>query len=302
MPTNQYVNSFNSGLVGEQSLFEDLIIESIKMYGFDVCYLPRGIVEVDKILNEEILAQFAELHVIEMYLTQMDGFEGEDFLSKFGLQVADQCTLVVSVKRWNELVKDNLNDLEQTRPHEGDLIYLPFSKTLFEIRFVEDESPFYKLNQLPTYEMRCELFTYEGQDFATGNDDIDDIEGIYGTTLAAAITLTSGTFEVGEKITLTDPQGVVVTGELVKVDESGPDALYSFTNITYPAGEYVGLTAGSSLSGDGSGATGIVNEIIGIDDDRYPQIDVDPFDSNDDFEQKQNEILDFDEDNPFGEL
>jgi len=302
MPTNQYVNSFNNGITSEQSLYEDLIIESIKMYGFDVNYLPRDVVEIDEILNEEKLSRFNEVYTVEMYLSELDGFEGEDFLGKFGLHVADQCTLVVSVKRWNELVKSSMNDITQERPYEGDLIWVPFAKAMFEIRFVEDQAPFFKLNHVPTYSLRCEIFTYESQDIDTGIDDIDDIERKYDAVLAAAVAVTNGEFIPTEKLTMTNSQGDVITAELVAVDESGLETLFSLTNISYPAGTLVRLSAGTGVSGDESGANAIINEIIDLADARFPNIDNDAVDKADIYEKEKDVILDFTENNPFGGL
>ena len=166
MPTNTYFGFDN---FGEQRLIEDLTIEALKIYGQDVYYLPRSIVEEDKIMNEEVESQFNDSYMIEMYLANVDGFDGNGtLLQKFGLEIRDEVTLIVARRRWEQLVGFFNNNIDQERPYEGDLIYIPYSKTLFEVRFVEHEKPFYQLNDLPVYELQCEMFEYESQDFDTG--------------------------------------------------------------------------------------------------------------------------------------
>jgi hypothetical protein len=302
MPVNTYFNSFNNGVQSEQDLYEDLIIESIQIYGFDAYYLPRDIIEEDDILNEEVLSKFDEAYQVEMYLKEIEGFEGEDLLSKFGLQVTDSCTLVVAVKRWNELVQQQQNDIDQGRPFEGDLIYFPFSKTLFEVRFVEDQVPFFRLNDLPVYELQCELFRYESQDLDTGIEEIDQIEGIHADITNVYVTVTSGTFTVGEKLTLTTPAGITILAEYVKSLTTDSGIIFSLSNITYPAGEFIHLAAGTSVSGDTSAAVGIIGNVIGLDDGEYPSTTNDQYEDNSSFKDAGFNFIDFSEENPFGEL
>ena len=180
MPINPHFNHSNPCNV-DAILYEDLIIESIQIKGFDVYYIPRSIIEEDTILNEEIESKFTSAYSIEVYLTDQDGFGDGDLLSKFGLQVKDQATFQFAKRRWTELIQSNINDIVQDRPYEGDLLYDPISKKLFEIRYVEDEVPFYQLANLPVYEIQCELFVYEGQDIDTGVEEIDNIGTDYNS-------------------------------------------------------------------------------------------------------------------------
>lgn len=160
----------------EQSLYEDLIIESIQFYGQDVYYLPRELVNVDKIFLDDVPSHFSDAYKIEMYIENTDGFDGEgDLFTKFGIQLRDQATFVVARRRWVQLIGDNL-DKQAFRPREGDVIYLPLSNSLFEIKEVKTESPFYQLSQLPLFRMQCELFEYSDEDFDTGIGEIDVIE------------------------------------------------------------------------------------------------------------------------------
>lgn len=174
MATNPWVSS--GGFRPEQNLYEDLVIESLKFYGQDVYYLPRELVNVDKVFMDDVPSHFSDAYKIEMYVENVDGFGGEgDLFSKFGVELRDQATFVTARRRWKSLIGDKL-DSYNFRPREGDVIYIPFSKSMFEIFKVETETPFYQLNQLPTFRLQCELFEYNDEDFDVGIDEIDDIE------------------------------------------------------------------------------------------------------------------------------
>ena len=174
MATNLY---FSDKVVSEQRLYEDIVIESLKMYGQDVYYLPRTIVDKDEIFNEDIPSQFSNAYKVEMYIENVDGFDGEgDLFTKFGVEIRDEATFIVSRKRFGNTAAQYDNEIDGERPREGDLIYLPMSKSLFEISHVEDEQPFYQIANLPTYKCRAQLFEYSGEDLDTGVIDIDNIE------------------------------------------------------------------------------------------------------------------------------
>lgn len=167
MATNFYFNNFQSSQ--EQNLIEDLVIESIKIYGMEVWYCPRTIVNEETIFNEDELASFNNAYNIEMYIKNVEGFEGEgDFLSKFGLQIRDRITFTVSRRSFTDEVPGLV------RPREGDMIFFPLNSKGFVIRFVEHEAIFYQMGALQTYDIVCELFEYNQETFATGVDIIDD--------------------------------------------------------------------------------------------------------------------------------
>lgn len=177
MATNFYFQSGNtSGTLGEQRLVEDLIIESLKIYGHDVYYLPRTSVKQDNLLGEDILSQFTQAYPIEMYLTNVEGWEGDrEIISKFGIEVRDKATFVVSKKRWEESVARQTQDLQlPTRPAEGDLIYFPKTDAMFEITFVDHLNPFYQLGKFYIYNLQCELYQYSSENIQTGIEEIDD--------------------------------------------------------------------------------------------------------------------------------
>ena len=174
MPRNVY---FSQAVRSEQNLYEDLIIESLKIFGQDIYYLPRDLVNRDSILGEDTSSQFDDAYMIEGYIEGTEGFEGQgDLYSKFGLEVRDEVNFVISRKVWDRYVgfQDEVNDVP--RPREGDLIFLPLSNKFFEVMFVEHEQPFYQLSNLPVYRLQCALYEYNEEDFDTGIAQIDAIE------------------------------------------------------------------------------------------------------------------------------
>lgn len=163
-PYNQYGN--------EANLLDDLVIESIRIYGVDVIYLTRSLEAVDEILNEDDLSVFDAAYEMEMYVKNVDGFEGEgDFLSKFGLTIRDQVTFSVAFRTF-ERYTTRVNPAK-IRPNEGDIIYFPLSNEFFEIMHVEHESVFYQIGSLNVYDLKCEMFEYGNERFETGNEFID---------------------------------------------------------------------------------------------------------------------------------
>jgi|TARA_B100000902_G_scaffold168177_1_gene162913 hypothetical protein len=184
---------FSAGARSEQNLYEDLIIESIKIYGQDLYYLPRDLVNVDDVFREDPESRFNSNYLLEMYVDNIDGFDGEgDLFTKFGVEIRDQVTLTVAKRRWEQTVMRYDNEIQGIRPLEGDLIFTPFSKKMFQIMHVEHEQPFYQLNNLPVFKLQCELFEYNDEDFDVNNDDISQLERDgafrYELTLETGIT------------------------------------------------------------------------------------------------------------------
>ena len=174
MARNHY---FSEAVGTEQALYENIIIESLKMYGQDVFYLPRDIVAEDKVLADDVISRFNSSYVVEMYIENTDGFDGEgDLFTKFGVEIRDQATFIMARRRWDQTVSSYNNEIDGGRPREGDLIYLPMSRSLFQIMHVEHEQPFYQLNNLYAYKMRAELFEYNDENLDVGVDAINDIE------------------------------------------------------------------------------------------------------------------------------
>jgi hypothetical protein len=191
MATNFFFNNFQSSM--EQNLIEDLVVESIKIYGIDLYYLPKRVVNRDTIFREEELATFNTAHPVEMYIKNVDGMEGEgDFMSKFGLEIRDRITFTVSRRSFSSEIL--INEADMVRPREGDLIWFPLTRKLYKIMFVEHEAIFYQLGSLQTWDMTCELFEYNNETFDTGIPDIDQVYTLLdvdiGTAVATSVTLT----------------------------------------------------------------------------------------------------------------
>lgn len=134
-------------------------------------YLPRTRIGDDPLYLEEEYSKFETSYFVEMYIKNVDGFAGQgDFLSKFNLEIRDQVTFTISRRTFSEEVGAYTSFI---RPREGDLIYFPLNKKLFEIKFVEHEAIFYQLGSLQTFDLTCELFEYSNEVFNTGIDEID---------------------------------------------------------------------------------------------------------------------------------
>lgn len=176
MPTNPY---FTQGTVNEQDLIEDLIIESLKIYGKDFLYIPRSQVSTDLIFGEDRLSKFEHAYPIEMYFDNIESFAGQGaMIQKFGLLMDQSATLTVARKRWTDLIGVHGTTHLPNRPCEGDLIYYPLTKGLFEIKFVKHQEPFYQLGRLYTYKLDIELFQYSSEKINTGVPEIDVFENL----------------------------------------------------------------------------------------------------------------------------
>ena len=157
MATNVFFQNYD--YANEQRLIDDLVIESIQMYGLDTFYLTRSLQAVDDILNEDDLSIFNAAYEMEVYVKSVDGFQGEgDFLSRFGLQIRDQAVFTVAIRTFERNVTNINPDL--LRPKEGDLIYFPLNNKFFKIMQVEHESVFYQTDALQVFDLKTELFEY----------------------------------------------------------------------------------------------------------------------------------------------
>mgnify|MGYP003322036494 CR=1 FL=1 len=213
MATNVH---FSQAVQTEQNLVEDLVVESLRMYGHNVYYLPRKIVNEDTILGDAANSSFEDAYEVEMYLEGVEGFEGEgDLYSKFGVEVRDTANFVISRRSWERFVSLDANLATGLRPNEGDLIYFPLSKSLFEINFVEHEDPFYQMNKLFVFKMQCSLFEYSGEKFDTEIEALDtDVELAQAAAieLTLADTPTLRDFVKGEAVSQMVYPGIVVSG------------------------------------------------------------------------------------------
>ena len=283
MPTNVY---FNHAVQTEQHLYEDLVVESLRFYGHECFYLPREVVEEDSILGEDIQSIYGDAYSVEMYIENTEGFEGEgDLFSKFGVQVRDQATFVLSLRSWERFISLDSNLATSLRPNEGDLIYFPMSGSLFEIKFVEHENPFYQVGKLFVFKLQCELFEYSGEDFDTGNTYIDLVEDQQAYSIELTMDATgTGTYYANENVTLNS----VVVGEVVSWVASDRKLTIKDNTRT--------LQVGDTLVGADNGAS---YDILTITD--VMTMNNDPNAQNKEFEDKDTSYLDFSETNPFGE-
>ena len=185
MPLSPY---FLQGSSNEQRLVQDLINEQLKIYGQDVVYLPRNVINKNTIMKEVTSSVFDDAYRMEAYLLNYEGFEGNgDILSKFGVQTTDQVTFVVSKERYEDFISPFMSADSQielaTRPEEGDLIYLPLDNTMFEIKYVEGKKPFYQLNNLYVYTLSCEVMDYAADELIdTSIAEVDEAAVEFGYT------------------------------------------------------------------------------------------------------------------------
>ena len=299
--------NFRQKVKSEQNLYEDIIIESMKIYGQDVYYLPRTIVNENTILGEDVASSFTSSYKIEMYLENTEGFEGEgDLFTKFGVEIRDEATFIVARKRWSQTVASSSNAITVLRPKEGDLIWLTLSNKLFEIMHVEHESPFYQLSNLPTYKMRCQLFEYSGEDLDTGIADVNSIQSDFGYRVSLTMdsdgiprvasdgTTVSG-FIIGENITQTFTSGTILTGEVAAWSDS--DNILHLVNFGADDGAFHLPVVGRQVVGATSNNTTTVTAVS-------EELKQNENEQNSVFETTNDvmSFLDFSETNPFGDV
>lgn len=153
---------------------EDIIIECLRIYGFDTFYIPRHKVNEDGILGEDALNNYTSAYPLEMYMQNVTGFEGDgDLLTKFGVEIRDTATFIVSRRRWDEVIARSGDAVLTTRPAEGDIVYFPLTKAYFEIKMVQSMDPFFQVGKLYVYKLQCELMQFSSERFDTGISEID---------------------------------------------------------------------------------------------------------------------------------
>lgn len=213
MPVSTYFNNFTNSQ--EQLLIEDLVIESIKIYGHDVFYCPRTLVNKDEIYGEDSISRYDTQYMVEMYVKNVMGFQGEgDFMSKFNLQIRDQMTLTIARRTFFDEI-GNVASID--RPQEGDLIYFPLNRKIFIVKFVEHEAIFYQMGSLQTYDLNCELWEYSNEILNTGINDIDKLEKDYSFNMTA--------------------YGITTEDGYVIKDEDGYDIIQEQYNFTTQVGD-----------------------------------------------------------------
>ena len=253
---------FSHGTSSEQRLYEDLIIESLKIYGFDVYYLPREISQDDRLFGEDPLALFDENYMIEMYMSNYEGFTGEGtLLTKFGVRIAEEATFIISKRRWEDLISASNNLITSKRPNEGDAIYFPLTNQLFQIKFVDHNKPFRQLGQIATYQLVCEVMEDSSERLETGIEEIDKIRRDEGYSIT--FKLTEGLKQIN---VLTGGTGYTASGTTISFGQvngaSGAQAAATVSagvitgiKIIQPGAGYATTAPSVIISGAGNGAT-----------------------------------------------
>ena len=293
MSVNLYFNNFPANqITSEQLLVEDLVIESLGINGMDVYYMPRSSRDsVDMLYGEDTLKTYTSAYPLEMYLENVTGMEGEgDFMSKFGLEIRDEVTLLVSRRRFGFTVN-------QTRPLEGDLIYIPLFQNFFEIIFVEHENNqamFYTLGRgrggnVYVYALKLKQFVFSNEIIETGISEIDN--QIFDSYPRTRISLSSGS-------------GTFVANEIVYQGANLANSTAQAIVYTYNTGTSLDIirVIGTFNSGNVRGNTGNANWIINtVSDTATMDNAFEDIVDNNRIETESDSILDFTEKNPFGE-
>ena len=278
---------FLQGSKGEQGLVQDLVNEQLRMYGIECHYIPRKLITSRTIMKEVVESRFDQAFPLEAYLMNIDGYAGQgDILTKFGVRVTDEATFVISKERFEEAVAPFLEQQEDdyelsNRPKEGDLIFFPLGKRMFEIKFVEHERPFYQLQKNYVYQLQCELFEYEDEVIDTNVNSIDKVvqtEGYIarlilsgvGSTATANTTLAFGAVQqiflqndgygylAAPTVSISTSPGVDATAVAIMTSRSGIGTAKSIDRILLinPGGDYVGVPT-VTVPGTGIATAGI---------------------------------------------
>ena len=290
MPTSPYFPTYYQGDSGEQTLYQDLVDEQIKLFGTDIYYMPRTILR-DYTLDDIVYSKYQSQFQIEMLLENVTGFgDTSEFISKFGLRITDEVKFRVSSRRWDEATTGsggfNTYGLTvQGRPNEGDLLYFPLTKDLYEIKFVEREQPFYQFGKIQFYTMTAEIYEVGSDDISTGVAEIDEIETLFSSAIALTMAV-GGTedFTVGETVTGS------TTG--ITAEVKSWDAATRVLQVINRTGTFA---QGEAMTGDDSGAVHVVGTFDTLNNTNSE------YDQNYEIEQAADNLVDWGEKNPFGE-
>ena len=303
--TNVY---FSQGTKNEQHLIEDIIIESLKIYGNEIFYIPRSLVSKDTVLGEDRLSQFKTAFPIEMYFENVDSFGGQGaFIQKFGLMIEQSATLVVARRRWEQLVGRYGQTQIPSRPNEGDLIYFPLTGSLFELKFVQHQDPFYQLGKLYVYKLQVELYQYSSERIDTGIAKIDAFESlktfstnttrnIHGRVATITMTNSGSGYTSVPTVTLSSNTGIGATATAIRGTSGTNLNKITGITITNQGTGYQTAPVVSFTGGGGTGATATTTLDIDI------KKSSDGFGENDSFKDAATDVINFDEQNPFGEI
>ena len=287
MPTSPYFPTYYQGVTSEQNLYQDLADEQIKLFGTDIYYLPRTILK-DNTLDDVIYSKYQEQFQVEMLLQNVEGFgDTSEFISKFGLRITDEVRFIVSSRRWDQVeAQYNPTLTVPGRPNEGDLLYFPLTTDIYEIKFVERETPFYQFGKIQFIILTAEIYEVGNDDISTGIADIDKIETLFSSAIALTFGVGgTGDFDIGETVTGS------TTGVEAEVKSWDPT-----TRILQVINRTGTFATGEAVTGDVSGAVWVVGTFDTLNNTNSE------YDQNREIEDSADNIVDWTENNPFGEF
>jgi hypothetical protein len=280
----------------ENRLYEDIVIEMIKIYGYDVVYMPRKYQKQDKLLGEDVLSKFNKIYEIEMYYPTVNGPSGSDYLSKFGIEIQEAHDLIVSKKRFRQLIgaKEGIE-----RPIPGDLVYLPLTNSLLEIKSVDDADPevqFNPLDKSPVYRIVTQNFVYSYEEIDTGVPIIDSaraeiVTNLYNIGLTGSSITTEDRYYVGEKVFVGASLGSATSvGTVINWYPDNKTIEVSLESGGFTSGIVIGDTSNAQYSINATSVTTTKYSIEGFDDGAKIEL-----------ERNQKELFDFTDVDPFSE-
>ena len=293
MALNPYFNKFKN--LPEQNLIEDLTVEAIKIHGMEIYYLPRKMIHRDDFFGEAPYSRFSSFKMIEMYMDTTTAFEGGDTFTKFGFEIRDSVKFTVSRKRFKR-------ETGMERPMEGDLLYLPLNKGLFEIKFVEHENPFYQLGKLLSFQLTCELFQYSEEKMNTGVPEIDVVEDINGYNITLSLGATGGTGNFTKGDTVYQFGNGAITGSVESATAKATVVSFNPNDPnTIVLSDIVGKWSETSINKQykitNNNSIPSYRIVTGIQDKFGDFVD----DSNKQIQDEANQYFNFTEKHPFGE-
>ena len=302
---------FPQGNINEQKLYQNLVMESIQIHGQNIYFLPRTLISENLILGEADQSRFDSYHELEAYIDTANYVSSSTIFSKFGIEIRDQIVLIVSKERWKSQVGAVTG---KPRPFEGDLIYIPLLKSLYEVEFVDHENPnFYQMNDLPIYKLELELYDYNGEQLNTGLYDVDRLEYTFGSggiqMLVEFESVNPGLnhIERGKFYTQTSGQGTTRAKLYSITEEEGSPAQYRLVFGQIQGIFNVSETDYLTEESDGTPVQFRIVKIYSVSDDDsedYTDENITPNDTeamNITLEKEADTIRTFDENNPFGE-
>ena len=282
---------FRRTIKNEQELLESLTTEAIKIYGHDMVYLPREKVTEDTILGEQV-SEFTDANRIEMYMENSEGYEGDSEMSRFGLDVKDSATFVVSRKRFLEVMGHNPEIRKIGRPREGDIIYFDYPYGMFEIKFVKHDNPFYQAGDRYCFKLSCEAFKSSNEKIDTGESELDAAMNVHSSYLKTVVVAAgSGNYIEGEEVYVGTAANKRAYGRVVSWTSATRTLLVNMQEGDFIVGEtLVGASGATSRTITSVGESSI--RAAHEDEQDNEQIQL---------EQTQDDIFDFTDTDPFSE-